>query len=82
MLRVVLDREVAKEAARVNVSALLIGQPRIIPAEGRFGVERLRDAIIRGGEDLVAIRGAVSRLAAPDISRLRPRGVREWGPQR
>lgn len=44
MLRVVSDGQVAKEAARMNVSALLMGQPRIVPAEGRFSVEQLRDA--------------------------------------
>jgi hypothetical protein len=82
MLRVVSDGEVAKEAARMNLSALLIGQPRIVPAEGRFSVERLRDAMTRAGEDLAAIRSAVSCLVAPDISRLGPRRTREWGPER
>ncbi len=33
MLRVVPDREVAKEAAHVNVSALVSGQPRIVPSD-------------------------------------------------
>jgi hypothetical protein len=71
MLRVVSDREVAKEAARVNVSALVAGQPRIVPFEGRFSVEMLRGAISRGGEDLGVIRRDVSRLIqrrAPEIS--------------
>jgi hypothetical protein len=83
MLRVISDHEVAKEAARVNVSALRIGQPRIVPAEGRFGGERLRDAITRGGEDLAMIRRAVSGLrerTAPEIGRL-SRG-RDTGPER
>jgi hypothetical protein len=83
MLRVVADREVAKEAARVNVSALLMGQPRIVPAEGRFSVERLREAITRGGEDLAVIRRAVSGLverAAPAIERLSQ--GRDAGPER
>lgn len=73
MLRVVSDREVAKEAARVNVSALSLGQQRIVPAERHFSVERLRHAITRGGEDLAVIRGAVSGLVertAPAIERL------------
>lgn len=73
MLRVVSDRQVAKEAARVNVSALAAGQPRIVPFEGRCSVERVRDAITRGGEDLAVIRAAVSGLAertAPAIERL------------
>jgi hypothetical protein len=72
MLRVVPDREVAREAARLNVSALAARQPRIVPSEGRFSVEKLRSALARGGEDLGAIRRALSRLverAAPTISR-------------
>ncbi len=85
MLRVVSDREVAKEAARVNVSALVAGQPRIVPLEGRFRVEMLRSAITRGDDDLGVIRRAVSRLierAAPGIDRpLLPR-VRDFGPER
>src|SRR3989442_625144 len=73
MLRVVPDREVAKEAARVNVSAFLLGQPRFVPTEGHYSVEKLRSALARAGEDLGAIRRALSRLverAAPAISRL------------
>jgi hypothetical protein len=85
MLRVVSDREVAKEAARVNVSALVAGQPRIVPFEGRFSVEKLRSAITRGGEDLGVIRRAVSRLierASPGIERPRLPRVRDCGPER
>ncbi len=85
MLRVVPDREVAKEAARVNVSAFLLGQPRIVPTEGRFSVEKLRSALARDGEDLGAIRRALSRLverAAPAISRLPLARVRDWEPER
>jgi len=85
MLRVVSDRQVAKQAARVNLSALLLGQPRIVPPEGRFSVEGLRDVIARSRGDLGLIRQAVSRLierAVPEIPRLRlPRG-RESGPER
>ncbi len=80
MLRVVPDREVAKEAARVNVSAFLLGQPRIVPTEGRFSVEKLRSALARGGEDVAAIRRALSLLverAAPTISRLPLARVRD-----
>jgi len=82
MLRVVPDRRVAKEAARVNVTALAVGQPRIVPSEGRFSAERLRSALGHAGEDLDAIRRAVSRLVAPGISRLSPPHVRELGPAR
>lgn len=85
MLRVVPDRELAKDAARVNVSALASGQPRIVPAEGRVSVERLRGALGRGGEDLGVIRRAVSRLldrAALAIERLRLPRVRDFGPER
>jgi hypothetical protein len=85
MLRVVPDRELAKEAARVNVSALAVGQPRIVPAEGRVSVEKLRGALGRGGEDLGAIRRAVSRVierAAPAIERLRLPRTRDFGPER
>jgi NOL1/NOP2/fmu family ribosome biogenesis protein len=73
MLRVVPDREVAKEAARLNVSALWVGQPRIVPADGRFSVEKLRSALARSGEDLGTARRALSHLAeraAPAISRV------------
>src|SRR5262249_2771624 len=70
LLRVVADREVAKEAARVNVSALVVGLPRIVPHVGRFAPDQLQDAIGRGS-DLAAIRRAVSRLILPEPSRLR-----------
>lgn len=85
MLRVVSDREVAKEAARVNVSALAAGQPRIVPFEGRFSAERLRSAISRGGDDLGVIRSAISHLierASPGIERPQLPRVREFGPER
>ena len=85
MLRVVSDREVAKEAARVNVSAFLLGQPRIVPTDGRFSVEKLRSALVRGGEDLGAIRRALSRLverAAPAISRPPLARVRDFERER
>lgn len=70
MLRVIGDRELAKEAARINLSALFVGQARIVPVEGRFAADWFTDAIARGGENLEAIRRAVSRLvarAAPTI---------------
>jgi hypothetical protein len=85
MLRVVSDREVAQDAARVNLSGVLLGQPRIVPPEGCFGAERLREAIARGGEDLGLIRRAVSRLverAASEMSRLRLPRLRDLGPER
>ena len=84
MLRVVSDQEVAKQAARVNVNALLFGQPRIVPSDRRVD-EQLREAIARIGEDLDLIRRGVSRLverAAPEISRLRPPRGRDFGPER
>jgi len=84
MLRASRDRELAKEAARVNMSALLFGQPRIVPLEGRVNVRQLQNAIGRGGEDLAAIRRAVSRLlerAVPGTERLRL-PVRDVGPER
>lgn len=85
MLRVIRDRELAKEAARVNVSALVVGQPRIVPSEGGLSVERLRSALGRGGEDLGAIRRAVSRAlerAAPGIEQPQLPGMRDFSPER
>jgi hypothetical protein len=85
MLRVVSDREVAREAARINVSALLVGQTRIVSSEGRFSLEQLRSAIRRGGEDLGAIRRAVSGLlerTAPGIERPPVPPRRGFGPER
>ena len=84
MLRAFRDREVAKEAARVNVSALLFGQPRIVPLERGVNSRQLQNALGRGGEDLAAIRRAVSRLlerAVPGTERLRL-PVRDVGPER
>ncbi len=81
MLRVVADREVAKEAARVNVSALAVGLPRVVPHVGRYAPDQLRDAIGRGS-DLAAIRRAVARLILPEPSRLRPPRSRDAGPER
>ena len=85
MLRVVSDREVAKEAARVNVSALVAGQPRIVPFEGRFSVEKLRSAITRGDDDLGVIRRALSLLierTAPGFERPKLPRVRDFGLER
>jgi hypothetical protein len=85
MLRVVSDREVAKEAARVNLSALVAGQPRIVPFEARFSVEKLRSAMTRGDDDLGVIRRAVSLLigrAALGFERPRLPRVRDPGPER
>ena len=81
MLRVVPDREVAKEAARVNVSALAVGQARVVPHVGRFAPDQLRDAIGRGC-DLAAIRRAVARLILPEPTRLGPARSRDVGPER
>jgi hypothetical protein len=85
MLGVVSDREVAKQAARMNVSALLLGQPRIVPQAGRLSAERLRDAVARGGEDLSAIRRSISGLlerTAPGMERVRVPLDRDLGPER
>jgi hypothetical protein len=85
MLRVVSDREVAKEAARVNVTALTLGQERIVTLERRWRPEQVKEAITRGREDLALIRDAVSKLverAAPEVSRLRPTRGRDLGPER
>jgi hypothetical protein len=81
MLRVVADREVAKEAARVNVSALAVGLPRIVPHLGRYAPDQLREAIGRGS-DLVAIQRVVARLVLPEPSRLRLPRSRDVGPER
>ena len=82
MLRVVPDREVAKEAARINVSALLQGEPRIVPREGRFTIGQLKDALARAGRDLGSIRSAFSRLLEPEASRLQLPLGRDFGPDR
>jgi hypothetical protein len=85
MLRVVSDREVAKEAARVNVSALVAGQPRIVPRESLFASDRLGEALARGGEDLDLVRRAVSRVVERVTQRvpgLRPARSRDVGPER
>jgi len=82
MLRALRDRELAREAARVNVSALLLGQPRIVPLEGRVNGRQLQNAIGRGGEDLAAIRHAVSGLLSPESSRVPPRRFGDLGPER
>lgn len=84
MLRAVRDREVAKEAARVNVSALVFGQARIVPLDGRVSGRPLQNALGRDGEHLAAIRRAVSHLverAVPASERLRL-PVRDVGPER
>jgi hypothetical protein len=80
MLHVVSDREVAKEAVRVNVSALVHGLPRIVPSERRFPAEKLGTVITRGADDLDWIRHAVWRLmerVAPRIERLRDASERD-----
>lgn len=85
MLRVIPDRELAKEAARVNVSALLLGQPRIVTPEVSLSVERLRGVLTRGGEDLDMIRHVFSSLLerlTPAIERPRGPRTRDLGPER
>jgi hypothetical protein len=85
MLRVVRDCELAKEAARLNVSALALGQARIVPTERDWSAPQVREAIARGGEDLGEIRQAISRLshgAGPAREPLRVPRVRDVGPER
>jgi hypothetical protein len=85
MLRVIPDRELAKEAARANVSALLLGQPRIVSPEVSLSVERLRGVLTHGGEDLDTIRHVFSSLLerlTPAIERPRGPRTRDLGPER
>ena len=82
MLRALRDREVAREAARVNVSALLFAQARIVPLEERMNGRQLQNALGRGGEDLAAIRRAVSSLLSPEKSRMPLRHLGHPGPER
>ena len=82
MLRAVRDRELAKAAARVNVSALSFGQPRIVPLEGGVNGRQLQNALGRGGEGLAAIRRTVLGLLSPEMSRVPVRGFGHLGPQR
>ena len=67
---------------RVNLSALVLGRQRIVPLEGRLNGGRLRDAIGRGGEDLAAIRRAVSSLISPEMSWVPRRRIGHLGPER
>lgn len=79
ILRVVKDRELAKDAARVNVSALAAGQG-IVSREDRWPTEKLRDAL-RGGEDLAAVRrGYEVSVQRPAAGVEREKPVRGRGP--
>lgn len=60
MLRVYPDREVAKEVARVNVSALATGGARLITPESGLSARQVTQAIARGGSDLRVLQGALS----------------------
>lgn len=85
MLRVVESREAAREAARVNLSALVAGQPRIVEREARYAPEPLRDAIQRNRDDLVAIRNAVAAIVEKVMPKERARTLsreRGMGPER
>jgi len=62
MLRVIGDRDVAREAALLNLRALLSDQQRIVPLDVRLPPDRLADAVARGKDDLAAIRRGVSSL--------------------
>jgi predicted RNA-binding protein YlqC (UPF0109 family) len=50
--------------------------------EGRVNGRQLQNVIGRGGEDLAAIRRAVSALLSPEMSRVPLRGFGHLGPQR
>jgi conjugative relaxase-like TrwC/TraI family protein len=52
LLRLVRDKETAREAARMNVSAVALGQERPVTREvvTRVGEERLRAVLARGGD--------------------------------
>jgi hypothetical protein len=84
MLRVVADRETAREAARVNLSAILAGQPRIVEREARYATSPLREAISRNRDDLIAIRSAVAAINEKVMpkERARPLRARDMGPER
>ncbi len=60
MLRVYPDREVAKEAARVNVSALATAGARLITPEAGLSARQVTQAIARGGGDLRVLQGTLS----------------------
>lgn len=66
MLRIYPDRAVAKEAARVNVSALAAGQARIITPEHGRTARQVTQAIAHGGENL----GLIQRALATVIKRV------------
>jgi len=86
MLRLYADREVAKEAARVNVSALAVGRDRIVTPEGGWTARQVGQAIARSGEDLERI----ARVLMPRIERAAPLMIerlitgppRGWEPER
>ena len=62
MLRVIDDRDVAKEAARINLSALLRGQCRIVPPDRSWSANQVKDAIARSRETLPERRIQPSRI--------------------
>jgi hypothetical protein len=65
MLRLFPDRELAKEAARVNVSALAHGRERIVTADGGWTARQVGQAIARGGPDLGRIARALASRIEP-----------------
>jgi hypothetical protein len=82
MLRLYPDREIAKEAARVNVSALGAGRERIVTPDGGWTARQVGQAIARGGQDLqriaFALTPAIERTPPLMIERLitgPPRGL-------
>jgi hypothetical protein len=62
MLRVIDDRDVAKEAARVNLSAFLRGQCRIVSPDRTWSANQVKDAIARSRETLPERRTQRSRI--------------------
>jgi len=83
MLRVIRDRHVAREAALLNLRALLSGQVRVVPSNVRLAPDRIADAIARGKDDLAAIRRGLSSLVererTPSVERLPLRPYPERG---
>lgn len=65
MLRLYPDRELAKAAARVNVSALAAGHERIVTPGGGWSAPEVGQAIARGGQDL----GRIARALTPAVER-------------
>ena len=83
MLRAIPDRELAREAARLNVSALAAGQARLVErGETRTSMELLRNVIERGTDDLDGIRRALRATPERAPTRVFPVRGRDVGRER